>query len=57
MIKKHDYECLYIKDVNNKDLYKWSVIIANKYNNIHPSPMFDEKEQYQKSIDMYYGIK
>jgi len=64
MINKWDPECLYIKkwipelkDVKNKDIYKWSAIIAKKYNNIHPPPMFDEKEQYQKWIDMCYGIK
>ena len=64
MIKKWDSECLYIKkwipelkDVSNKDIYKWSEVIAKKYNNIHPAPMFDEKKQYKKWIDMCYGIK
>jgi hypothetical protein len=37
-----------LKPFDNKDIYKWSAIIAKKYNNIHPSPMFDEKEHYQK---------
>jgi deoxyribodipyrimidine photo-lyase len=57
MIKKFDKECIYIKkwlphldDIPNKDLYKWNKEIAKKYNNIHPSPMFDDKEKYKEWI-------
>lgn len=64
IIKKLDPECIYIKrwlphlqNIDNKDLFKWSVDISNKYNNIHPSPIFDHKKQYQKWIDLCYNIK
>lgn len=58
-IKRFDPECVYIKkwlphliNVNNKDLYKWSETIAAKYNNIHPTPIFDPKEKYKQWIDL-----
>jgi deoxyribodipyrimidine photo-lyase len=58
MITKFDPDCNYIKkwlphlaDIPNKDLIKWSEPIASKYNNIHPSPMFDYKIKYKEWID------
>ena len=58
-IKKFDPECNYIKkwlphikDVSCKDLYKWNEEMAEKYNNIHPPPMFDSKERYQEWIKL-----
>jgi deoxyribodipyrimidine photolyase len=58
-IKKFDEDCIYIKkwlshlsDVPNKDLYNWSSITAKKYNNIHPSPIFDPKEKYKEWIKL-----
>ncbi len=62
-IKKFDPECIYIKkwlpqfkNIDNKDIYKWSDIIAEKYNNIHPSPIFDSKEKYKQWIDLCSNI-
>jgi deoxyribodipyrimidine photo-lyase len=56
-IKIFDPDCLYIKkwlphlkDIPNKDLYKWSKIEKEKYNNIHPEPIFDSKTQYEEWI-------
>jgi deoxyribodipyrimidine photo-lyase len=58
MIIKFDPECIYIKkwlphmkDIPNKELIKWSLINSNKYNNIHPPPMFDYKIKYKEWID------
>jgi deoxyribodipyrimidine photo-lyase len=58
-IKKFDKECKYIKkwlpqlkDIPNKDLYKWDNKISNKYNNIHPKPMFNSKERYEEWINI-----
>lgn len=58
MIKKWDKDCNYIKkwlpdlkDIPSKDLYNWNVEIAKKYNNIHPSPIFDPKDKYQEWIN------
>jgi deoxyribodipyrimidine photo-lyase len=58
-IKKFDPECNYIKkwlphlkDIPNKDLYKWSDEMAEKYKHIHPAPMFDSKERYQEWIKL-----
>ena len=57
-IKKFDNDCIYIKkwlphlnNIPNKDLYKWSNDLSNKYNNIHPGPIFDSKIRYQLWID------
>ena len=57
MIAKWDPKCIYIKkwlphlvDVEIKELYKWNTIIAAKYNNIHPEPMFDSKLKYKEWI-------
>ena len=59
MIKKFDPDCIYIKkwlphlaDVDNKDLIKWNCDIANKYNNIHPPPIFNAKEKYKEWINI-----
>ena len=58
MIKKFDPDCEYIKtwlphlkDIPNKDLYKWSKEISEKYNSIHPPPIFDSKEKYAEWIE------
>ena len=58
MIAKWDPDCAYIKkwlphlaNVPNKDLIKWSTLIADKYNNIHPSPLFDHKLKYLEWIE------
>jgi len=57
MIAKWDKDCLYIKkwlnhlkDIPNKDLIKWNEDIANKYNYIHPAPIFDHKDKYTEWI-------
>jgi len=57
MITKFDPDCVYIKkwlphlvNIPNKDLIKWSEPIAEKYGNIHPSPMFDYKTKYAEWI-------
>jgi deoxyribodipyrimidine photo-lyase len=57
-IKKYDPDCKYIKkwlphlnNINNKDLINWNADIAEKYNNIHPSPIFDSKLKYQEWIN------
>ena len=59
MIAKFDPGCIYIKkwlphlsNVPCKDLYKWNTNIANKYNQIHPEPMFDYKVKYQEWINV-----
>ena len=64
MIKKWDPECLYIKkwinnlsNVPNKDIYNWNEQIAEKHNNIHPSPIFDHKVKYKEWINKCRGIK
>jgi len=58
MITKFDPECVYIKkwlphlaNIPNKELIKWSEPIASKYNNIHPSPIFDYKTKYAEWIN------
>ena len=56
MIKKWDPECGYIKkwlphlkDVDNKILYKWDT----DYNEeLHPKPMFDNKDRYNDWIKL-----
>jgi hypothetical protein len=64
MIKKWDIDCIYIKkwlpeleQVSNKDIYNWSDKIAKQYNNIHPAPMFDAKDQYNKWISDCINIR
>jgi len=58
-IKKFDNECKYIKkwlphlkEIPNKDIYKWNEDISKKYNNIHSSPIFDAKERYEEWINI-----
>jgi len=58
MIAKFDKECIYIKkwlphlvNIESKELIKWNSIIAQKYNNIHPAPMFDSKLKYKEWIN------
>jgi deoxyribodipyrimidine photo-lyase len=62
IIKKLDKDCKYIKkwlpqfnDIENKEIYKWSNVIANKYS-IHPGPIFDAKEKYKEWIELCRGI-
>ena len=57
MIIRFDPECVYIKkwlpnliNIPNKDLIKWSEDMSEKYNNIHPAPIFDHKEKYLEWI-------
>lgn len=52
VIKQFDSNCLYIKkwipelkNIPNKDLYKWNNTIYTKYK-VHYPPIFDWKEQY-----------
>ena len=59
-IKKFDKECVYIKkwlpelkDIPNKELYKWNEEIYNKYK-IHYKPIFNEKEKYEEWIKACY---
>lgn len=59
-IKKFDKECVYIKkwlpelkDIPNKELYKWNEEIYNKYK-IHYQPIFNEKEKYEEWIKACY---
>jgi len=56
MIAKWDPECIYIKKwlphlskIPNKELIKWNKSIADKYN-IHPAPIFDNREKYKEWI-------
>jgi deoxyribodipyrimidine photo-lyase len=58
MMTKFDPDCVYVKkwlphlaNIPNKDLIKWSEPIASKYNNIHPSPIFDYKQKYAEWIE------
>jgi len=57
-IKKFDSECIYIKkwlpqlqNVPNKDIYKWSQEMVNKYK-VHVAPIFDPKEKYKEWIEL-----
>ena len=59
MIKKFDNECNYIKrwlpelkNIPNKDLYKWNDEIQKKYK-IHTAPIFDWEEQYKKYCKLF----
>lgn len=54
MIKKWDPDCIYIKkwlphlaSIDNKILYSWD---TKPIESIHPKPIFDPKERYQKWI-------
>jgi deoxyribodipyrimidine photo-lyase len=62
MIKKFDPECEYIKkwlpelkNIPNKELYKWDEIIQKKYK-IHYKPIFNWEDQYKKYCDLYKNI-
>jgi len=59
VIKKFDADCNYIKtwlpelkDIPNKDLYKWDEKIQKKYN-IHYAPIFNWEEQYLKYCKLF----
>jgi deoxyribodipyrimidine photo-lyase len=59
MIKKFDPNCEYIKkwlpelkDIPNKELYKWNKDIQKKYN-IHYPPIFIWEEQYKKYCKLF----
>lgn len=59
MIKKFDNTCNYIKkwlpklkNIPNKDLYKWNSEIHKKYN-IHVAPIFDWEIQYKKYCKLF----
>jgi deoxyribodipyrimidine photo-lyase len=59
MIKKFDNECNYIKkwmpelkNIPNKDLYKWNEEIQKKYN-VHVAPIFDWEVQYKKYCKLF----
>lgn len=59
MIKKFDPNCNYIKkwlpelkNIINKDLYKWNDNIQKKYN-IHVAPIFDWETQYKKYCKLF----
>lgn len=63
VIKKFDPECIYIKkwlpelkNIPNKDLYKWNNIIQKKYN-IHYSPIFNWEERYRQYCKLFKDIK
>jgi len=63
VIKKFDPECNYIKkwlpelkDIPNKDLYKWNEVIQKKYK-IHISPIFDWEARYQEYCKLFKNIK
>ena len=62
VIKKFDPDCEYIKkwlpelkNIPNKDLYKWNEEIQKKYK-IHYKPIFNWEEQYKKYCDLYKNI-
>ena len=59
MIHKFDPDCEYIKkwlphlaEIPNNELVKWNQVIADKYDNIHPAPMFDHKIKYKEWIEL-----
>jgi len=59
MIKKFDNSCNYIKkwlpelkNIPNKDLYKWDIDIQKKYK-IHVAPIFDWEDQYKKFCKLF----
>lgn len=62
VIKKFDPDCNYIKkwlpelkDIPNKDLYKWNDAIQKKYN-IHVKPIFNWEERYQEYCKLFKNI-
>ena len=63
VIKKFDPECNYIKkwlpelkDIPNKDLYKWNEVIQKKYK-LHFKPIFDWETRYQEYCKLFNNIK
>lgn len=59
MIKKWDPDCEYIKkwlphlkDIPSKELFRWDTVMVNKWDNIHPAPMFEGKEKYKEWIEL-----
>ena len=59
MIHKFDPDCEYIKkwlphlaEIPKNELVKWNEVIADKYDNIHPAPMFDHKIKYKEWIEL-----
>ena len=44
-----------LKNIPNKDLYKWNEEIQKKYK-IHYKPIFNWEEQYKKYCDLYKNI-
>jgi deoxyribodipyrimidine photo-lyase len=59
VIKKFDPDCNYIKqwlpelkNIPNKELYKWDENIQKKYN-VHVPPIFDWEEQYEKYCKIF----
>jgi deoxyribodipyrimidine photo-lyase len=59
MISKWDPEGTYIKQwlphlahIPVKDLRKWDADIAARYDNVHPSPMFDAKTRYAEWVTL-----
>lgn len=59
MIKKFDINCNYIKywlpelkDIPNKEIYKWNNDIQKKYK-VHVAPIFDWEEQYNKYCKLF----
>jgi deoxyribodipyrimidine photo-lyase len=64
MIKKWDPTCEYIKqwlphlkDISNKELFKWNETLVSQYDNIHPGPMFNAKEKYQEWVNICKKVK
>ena len=62
VIKKFDPECNYIKkwlpelkDIPNKELYKWNETIQKKYN-IHVTPIFDWEERYKEYCRLFKNL-
>ena len=56
-IKKYDPNCIYIKkwipelkDILNKELYKWDTEIYDKYK-IYYAPIFNENNKYEEWIN------
>jgi deoxyribodipyrimidine photo-lyase len=63
VIKKFDPECNYIKkwmpelkNIPNKDLYKWNEVIQKKYK-LHFKPIFDWETRYQEYCKLFNNIK
>ena len=61
MIKKYDKDCIYIKkwlpklsNIPNKELINWD----KKYDiSIHPAPIFNWKEQYERYCSMFTNLQ